>query len=99
MPRSWSQKDERQYQHIQQSELDQGKSVGKAKEIAARTVNKQRREAGRTPQKSTQGTGNPHSRLESRTSDELQNLAAKYHVEGRSKMKKAELIEAIREKR
>lgn len=99
MPSSWSQKDERKYQHIKQSQQDRGKPAEQAKEIAARTVNKQRREAGRTPQDTTQGTGNPNSLLEDRTVDELQNLAAKYEVEGRSKMKKAELIEAIREKR
>lgn len=99
MSQSWSQKDKRQYQHIKSSELDRGKPEERAKEIAARTVNQQRREEGRTPQKKTQGTGNPNSRLEDRTVDELHNLAAKYDVAGRSQMNKSELIEAIRETR
>lgn len=99
MPSTWSKKDEKQYQHIKESERDRGASVEKAQEIAARTVNQQRRKEGRTPKQTTEGTGNPNSRLEDRTVDELQNLAAQYHITGRSKMLKAELIEAIRDKR
>ncbi|MEA2537072.1 MAG: hypothetical protein QOF11_1306 [Chloroflexota bacterium] len=45
---SWSDKRERQYEHIKESELDQGRSEDRAEEIAARTVNKQRAEAGET---------------------------------------------------
>ncbi len=45
---SWSPKRERQYEHIKESELDEGRSTDRAEEIAARTVNKQRREAGET---------------------------------------------------
>ena len=56
---SWSRKDERKYEHIKDSALDRGTSEDRAKEIAARTVNKDRREEGRTPNKTTQGTGNP----------------------------------------
>jgi hypothetical protein len=48
MPSIWSKKDERQYQHVKDSELDQGRSDDRAEEIAARTVNKQRHEEGRT---------------------------------------------------
>ena len=49
MPRgSWSPKRERQYQHIKDSELEQGRSEGRAQEIAARTVNRQRSAAGET---------------------------------------------------
>jgi hypothetical protein len=47
MPRSWSKKDERQYEHIKKSE----KGNKRAKEIAARTVNKQRKQEGRTKSK------------------------------------------------
>ncbi|WP_315985770.1 Rho termination factor N-terminal domain-containing protein [Blastopirellula sp. J2-11] len=78
--------------------MDRGKSADRAAEIAARTVNKQRRSEGRTPNKTTQGTGNPNRRLEDRTVDELRNLAADKNVNGRSRMKKAELIQALREK-
>lgn len=98
MPTAWNEKDERQFQHIKESALDRGRSEDKAEEIAARTVNKQRRQAGKTPNKTTQGTGNPNSRLEDRTVDELQNLAAENNIQGRSKMKKAELIDALRDK-
>lgn len=48
MPKAWSKKDERQYQHVKESEQDQGRSNKRAKEIAARTVNKQRKQEGRT---------------------------------------------------
>lgn len=99
MPNTWTQKDEKQYKEIRESALDRGKSSSEAKELAARTVNKQRRKEGRTPQETTQGTGNPNTRLEDRTVDELYNLAKEYHIQGRSKLNKAELIEAIRDKR
>jgi hypothetical protein len=48
MPSGWTKKDERQYEHIKESEKDAGRSTEKAEEIAARTVNKNRREEGRT---------------------------------------------------
>ena len=99
MPQAWSDKDERQYEHIKDSSLDRGMSEKRAKEVAARTVNKERREEGRTPNKTTQGTGNPNKGLEARTSAELHNIASEMKVPGRSKMKKAELVKAIRSKR
>jgi hypothetical protein len=49
MPRgAWSPKRERQYEHIKESEREAGRSTDRAEEIAARTVNKQRAEAGET---------------------------------------------------
>ncbi len=96
MPTSWTEKRERQYQAIKQSELDRGASAERAEEIAARTVNKQRRESGETPTARTQGTGNPNSPLEERTRDELYNRARELDIEGRSEMNKQELIQAIR---
>lgn len=48
MPKAWSAKDERQYAHIKASERKEGRSPRRAQEIAARTVNKQRRREGRT---------------------------------------------------
>lgn len=98
MPRSWNDKDERQYEHIKESAQDRGRSEDRAEEIAARTVNKQRREEGRTPNKTTQGTGNPNRNLEARTKDELENRAAELNVKGRSSMDKSELVDAIRKK-
>lgn len=99
MPRkAWSNKDERQYEHIKESAKKRGRSTKRAKEIAARTVNKQRREEGRTKSKrrSTQGTGNPNTSLEDRSRQELYNRAKKLSIAGRSKMNKAELVRAIR---
>ncbi|MFL6233798.1 MAG: hypothetical protein ACJ76N_11745 [Thermoanaerobaculia bacterium] len=48
MPKAWSSKDERQYEHVKASEKKEGKSTERAKEIAARTVNKHRKAEGRT---------------------------------------------------
>lgn len=94
----WSKKDERQYEHIKESSMRRGKKAGRAKEIAARTVNKKRREEGRTPNRRTQGTGNPNRSLESRSRRELYNRAQELGIEGRSKMKKNELARAIRKR-
>jgi hypothetical protein len=99
MPKTWSKKDERKYEHIKDSARERGASTKRAKEIAARTVNKDRREEGRTPNKTTQGTGKPGTSLDDRSVDELRNMAAKLDIEGRSKMRKAELVSAIRKRR
>jgi hypothetical protein len=49
MPQNaWSPQRERQYEHIKESELDQGRPEDRAEEIATRTVNKQRAEHGET---------------------------------------------------
>lgn len=48
MPRSWSPKRERQYEHIKDSYEERGVSEDEAEERAARTVNKERTEAGET---------------------------------------------------
>lgn len=98
MPRAWSDKDERQYEHIKSSQQERGTSQKRAKEIAARTVNKQRRQEGRTKsgKKSTSGTGNPNRSLEDRTRQELYNKAKDLDIDGRSKMNKSELVKAIR---
>ena len=48
MPKSWSDKRERQYEHIKDSYEERGKSEDKAEELAARTVNKERAEQGET---------------------------------------------------
>ncbi len=46
-------KEQRQYEHIKESELKEGRSTKRAKQIAAATVNKQRRKAGQTKKKSS----------------------------------------------
>jgi len=96
MPNAWTDKDERMFEHVKNSELSRGRSAARAREIAARTVNQQRRKEGKTPQKTTQGTGNPNSSLDERTVDELRNRARELSINGRSKMNKAELVCAIR---
>ena len=92
----WSVKEERQYEHIKESARERGSSDRQAREIAARTVNKQRRLSGKTRNTTTMGTGNPNRSLENRTVDELRNLARELGIEGRSRMNKGELVRAIR---
>lgn len=96
---AWNKKDEKQYQDIKASAMDRGKAEARAQEIAARVVNKRRREEGRTPNTRTQGTGNPNNSLEERTRDELYNRARELSITGRSHMAKSELVSAIRGKR
>ncbi|MCA9209344.1 MAG: addiction module toxin RelE [Planctomycetales bacterium] len=93
---SWSKKRERQYEHIKKSNRERGLSEKRSKEIAARTVNKNRRQEGETPNKTTQGTGNPNTRLEDRSKRELYNLAKDRSISGRSKMSKSDLVTALR---
>lgn len=95
MPK-WTSKDERQYEHVKESSRERGASEDRASEIAARTVNKQRRSEGRTPRKRSSGTGNPNRLLDDRSRDELYNRAKQLSIEGRSKMSKQELVDAIR---
>jgi hypothetical protein len=96
MPKAWTEKEERQYQHIKEGELKRGKGK-RAKEIAARTVNKLRRQRGETANTVTQGTGNPNLGLEERSRAELYNRAKQLHISGRSRMRKSDLIDAIRD--
>jgi hypothetical protein len=53
MPSYWSNKDERQYKHVKDSEKKEGRSEKRAEQIAAATVNKQRSSEGRTKSKSS----------------------------------------------
>ncbi len=95
MPEAWTDKDERQYEEIKKQQKAQGKSTDRAEEIAARTVNKRRREEGRA-EDSSGGTGNPNTRLEDRTKEQIYNRARELGIEGRSNMSKEELIKAVR---
>ena len=95
---SWTNKDRRQYEHIKQGYEHRGTSDDRAEEIAARTVNKERREEGRTPNTRSEGTGNPRHGLEARSKTELENRARELHIHGRSKMSKDELVKAIRKR-
>ena len=107
MPRSaWSSKRERQYEHIKEGEKKQGRSTKRAKEIAARTVNKERAQRGQlrtvsrtsvrdmpSSQRGGQRSGRPGPR--GRTREQLYNEARKMGIEGRSKMTKAQLQRAV----
>jgi hypothetical protein len=97
MPRAWTAKEERQYQHIEESARKRGASPSRAREIAARTVNKERRKEGKTDRRRSRGTGNPNRSLEDRTKDELYNLARQRDISHRSQMSKQQLVRALRD--
>jgi hypothetical protein len=96
----------RQYEHIKESEKDQGASNARAEEIAARTVNKERARAGESRTRSRASTNDMSSsrrggqrsgtrRPKGRTRDQLYQEARKLGVDGRSKMNKAQLQRAV----
>lgn len=107
MPQSWSNKRERQYEHIKDSAKDRGASTKRAKEIAARTVNKNRAQSGESREASKTSTNDmsPQRRGGKRsgnrqgpggpTRDQLYNEAKKRNIKGRSKMTKQELQKAL----
>ena len=61
MPSTWTEKQERKYEHIRESERDQGASPKRAKEIAARTVNKERAQKGQSQTASRSSTNDMSS--------------------------------------
>jgi hypothetical protein len=96
----------RQYEHIKQSEKQQGAGEGRAKEIAARTVNKERARSGESDTRSRTSTNDMSSsrrggersgtnRPKGRTRDQLYNEAKKLGIEGRSSMNKDQLQRAV----
>jgi hypothetical protein len=105
MPSGSSPKRERQYEHIKKSAEDRGENTGRAKEIAARTVNKERARSGESKQKSRTSTqdmssgkrGGQRSGKGSQgpTYDQLYEEAKKKNVHGRSDMNKAQLQRAL----
>jgi hypothetical protein len=104
-PKAWSDKRERQYEHVKEGLEDRGRSEDTAEEIAARTVNKERAQTGEADQKSRTSTQDmsPSRRggkrsgkgPGGRTRDQLYEEARRKGVEGRSKMNKAELEKAV----
>jgi hypothetical protein len=96
----------RQYEHIKDSEKDQGASESRAEEIAARTVNKERARSGEsrsrsrtsTQDKSSSQRGGERSetnRPKGRTRDQLYQEAKKLGIDGRSSMNKDQLQRAV----
>lgn len=100
----------RQYKHVKESELDQGRSESRAEEIAARTVNKERARSGESRTASRTSTRDISSgrrgglrsgtnRQKGRTKEQLYQEAKKLGIDGRSKMNKAALERAVNRKK
>jgi hypothetical protein len=102
---TWSDKRERQYEHIKAGAEDRGASEGRAKEIASRTVNKNRARSGesRTASRTSvedmspqrRGGQRSHSGSAGPTRDQLYNEARQRNIKGRSKMNKKQLARAL----
>lgn len=56
LPRAWSGKDKRKYEHIKEGYEERGTPERRAKRIAGQTVNKGRREEGRTKEQASGGS-------------------------------------------
>jgi hypothetical protein len=105
MPKAWSNKRERQYEHIKEGLEDRGKPEKVAEEIAARTVNKERARAGESKEASKsslddissgrRGGLRSHQGEGGRTKAQLYNEAKAKNVKGRSTMTKAQLEKAV----
>ena len=104
--KAWSSKRERQYEHIKDSAKKRGSSTKRAKEIAARTVNKERARSGearessrlsRTDMSSGRrgGQRSGTNRPKGRTKEQLYNEAKRMNIAGRSRMNKQQLQRAV----
>jgi hypothetical protein len=96
----------RQYEHIKESAKKQGASTGRAKELAARTVNKERARSGQSRTrsrtslrgKSPSARGGQRSgtnRPKGQTKEQLYNQAKRLNIKGRSRMNKRQLLAAV----
>jgi hypothetical protein len=106
MPQSaWNGKRERQYEHIKEGLKDRGRPEKLAREIASRTVNKERARAGESAESSRTSTHDissgrrgglrSHSGSVGRTRDQLYEEAKRRNIKGRSKMTKSQLASAL----
>ncbi|MET9920251.1 plasmid stabilization protein [Streptomyces sp. NPDC059605] len=106
MPAGSNKKRERQYEHVKESAEKRGASKERAKELAARVVNKERARSGEARTSSRTSTRDPksssrrggersHSGAQGPTRDQLYEEAKKKHIEGRSSMNKQQLREAL----
>jgi hypothetical protein len=107
---AWSSKRERQYEHIKESAKEQGASTKRAKELAARTVNKERARTGeaRTASRSSKrdissgrrgGLRSATRRPRGQTKEQLYNQAKRLNIKGRSRMNKQQLLAAVNRKK
>ena len=95
----------RQYEHVKQSEKDQGRSNSRAEEIAARTVNKERARSGESRASSRTSTEDissgrrgglrSHRGAGGPTYEQLYSEARRRNIKGRSSMNKAQLARAL----
>jgi uncharacterized protein RhaS with RHS repeats len=102
---AWSDKRERQYDHIKEGLIERGESTDLAEEIAARTVNKERARAGEAAQpsrtstdyisSSRRGGRRSHGGPRGRTRDQLYQEAKDKGIAGRSSMNKRQLLQAV----
>jgi hypothetical protein len=103
---AWSNKRERQYEHIKSSAKKKGASTRRAKQLAAATVNKERARSGeaRRSSKSSRrdissgrrgGLRSGTRRPKGRTKEQLYNEAKRRGIKGRSRMTKAQLQRAV----
>jgi hypothetical protein len=111
MPRrEWTDKQDRKYEHIKDSLKDRGESNKRAKEIAARTVNKERAQRGQSatasrssvrdiPSSKRGGQRSGTNRPKGRTREQLYNEARQLNIGGRSQMNKAQLQRAVDRKK
>ena len=98
-------KRDRQYKDIVKSEKEEGRSTRRAKEIAARTVNKEKARSGESSSKSKSSTSGPSASSRGgrrsgkgpggRAREQLYNDAKRLGIEGRSSMSKEELRHAV----
>ncbi|MFK0042861.1 plasmid stabilization protein [Streptomyces sp. NPDC090741] len=105
MPRGSSPKRERQYERIKESAEQRGESEQRAKEIAARTVNKERARAGESETASREsledmssgrrGGLHSHSGAQGPTYEQLYAEARRRNIRGRSDMNKTQLRRAL----
>lgn len=104
--RAWSNKRERQYEHIKSSAKKQGASTKRAKRVAAATVNKERARSGeaKTASRSSKrdmpsgrrgGQRSGTNRPKGRTKEQLYNEAKRRGIRGRSSMTKSQLQRAL----
>lgn len=102
----WTPKQERTYEHIRDSEEERGVPEKRAKEIAARTINKERAQKGQSrtasrssvedmPSSKRGGQRSGTNRPKGRTRDQLYNEARQKGIAGRSKMNKEQLLRAV----
>lgn len=100
----------RQYEHVKQSEREQGASESRAEEIAARTINKERARSGESRTRSRSSTEDISSGRRGglrsgkagprgRTREQLYEEARRLGVDGRSRMNKAQLKRAVESKK